>query len=70
MRPKHELIKIVKQDGVLVVDTKQALFGRGAYLCKTQACCKQAQKRRALERAFRMQVSQEFYEALGGHLDG
>lgn len=70
MLPKQDLIKIVKVDGVPVVDSRQKLFGRGTYLCKTAACLQQAQKRRALERALQMQVPEAFYEELGGMIDG
>ncbi len=70
MRPKHELIKIVKLDGKLAVDQRQKLFGRGAYLCRTKACAELARKKKALERSFRMPVPKEFYEEIGGLCDG
>lgn len=63
--PKVQLIRIVKsQDGVLAVDRSGKKDGRGAYLCASRECLELAYKKRALERAFRMPVGQEAYEAL------
>ncbi len=70
MRPKQDLIKIVKQDGAFAIDQRQKLFGRGAYLCKNKACVAAAQKRRALERSFQGPVAKAFYEEIGGLCDG
>lgn len=70
MQPKHELIKIVKADGALVIDRQKKMFGRGAYLCQNRECIALAQKKRALERSFRGAVPKEFYEELGGLCDG
>ena len=70
MQPKHELIKIVKADGALVIDREQKRFGRGAYLCRDRGCVELAKKKRALERSFRGPVPQAFYEEIGGLCDG
>ena len=52
-RPKGELVRAVLRDGRAVVDTDQALPGRGAYLCAHPGCLQTAIKRRAFDRALR-----------------
>lgn len=64
MLPKHTLIKIVKQDGVPVIDEKQKMFGRGIYLCKNTACLDMAKKKRAVERQFKVQTDADFYAGI------
>jgi predicted RNA-binding protein YlxR (DUF448 family) len=43
----------------VVVDTGKDRKGRGAYLCKSQACLDRALRRRAFNRAFRATVEVE-----------
>ncbi len=64
-KEKKDLIRIVchKEQGVSI-DTEGTLPGRGAYLCKNEACIRQAQKRRVLERAFSRQIDAALYDAL------
>lgn len=64
MLPKGNLIRIVKQDGVLTVDTSGKMDGRGAYVCKNAACIATVKKKRGLERAFSMRVPEEIYTVL------
>ena len=53
---KAELIRVVAAGGVLLVDPKQILPGRGAYLHHSEQCLDQALKRRAIGRALRTSV--------------
>lgn len=63
--PKEELIRIVKTpDGGLVIDQTGKRDGRGAYLCANEDCLSLAEKKRALQRALRMEVRAEVYETL------
>ena len=51
-REKEELIRVVRIKDEIIIDQRGNAQGRGAYLCKNKECINQAQKRKALERAF------------------
>ncbi len=59
MRPKHELIKIVRDisDNEIKIDINQKLFGRGAYICPDINCLKLSVKKKGFERVFKTQIS-------------
>ena len=62
---KEDLIRIVKNKiGEINIDIEAKLQGRGGYICKKAGCIKNAQKRRALERAFSGSVNKEIYDCL------
>ncbi len=62
---KEQLIRIVKnKQGNIALDKDGKMPGRGAYLCKKAECIGQAQKRKALERAFSCKVEEELYREL------
>jgi predicted RNA-binding protein YlxR (DUF448 family) len=64
-KPKSELIRIVKSpDGVVAIDEKSALAGRGAYVCKSRECIEKSRKNRGIERGIKAQVPKEIYEVL------
>ena len=44
MKPKVDLIRIVNNQGNVVVDTTGKLNGRGVYLCKCKDCIAKALK--------------------------
>lgn len=65
MRPKAELLKIVKStDGELAIDTSGKLPGRGAYICTDGDCGSRLEKTKALERAFKCSVHKELKETI------
>ena len=65
MKPKKELIRVVRSpEGAISLDFRGKAPGRGAYLCPDAACLKKAMKAKALNRAFEMEIPQEFYEDL------
>lgn len=71
MKPKSELIKIVKSpaksdDDVcdISVDLGGKSPGRGAYICKNSSCLKLARKSRRIERTFSCKVSDEVFRNL------
>ena len=70
MKPKRELIRVVKQpDGSIVLDATGKKSGRGAYVCPQSECLKKAQKARRLEKAFScQQISADVYEALAAEM--
>ena len=56
---KRGLFRVVREvDGHVAVDPTGKRAGRGAYLCHDPACWEQALKRRALERALRIDALQ------------
>ncbi|MBP0970329.1 MAG: YlxR family protein [Oscillospiraceae bacterium] len=64
-KPKKELIRVVKSpDGEVSVDLTGKKSGRGAYVCRNEACLRKAQKSRQLERALECSMTQELYDRL------
>ncbi len=52
MKPKKELIRVVKRPtGEIALDNTGKLPGRGAYVCRSQACLSKAIKQKQLDRA-------------------
>jgi hypothetical protein len=73
MKPKKELIRIVRNegdDGVVTfkLDETGKMQGRGAYICPNEACLEKAHKSRGLERSFKAKVPQSVYEELKAQL--
>lgn len=65
MKEKNELIRVVKTpDGEVKVDKSGKLNGRGAYLCKSNACIENAKKRKAIERALGVAVTEQLFDEL------
>ncbi len=70
MKPKKELIRIVKTDeGEFKLDYSGKMQGRGAYICPNEACLEKAHKSRGLERSFKEKVPQSVYEELKKELE-
>jgi len=55
MKPVGELLRIAKdfENGEVKLDLNKKVFGRGAYICKSEACLRIAMKKKAFERAFK-----------------
>ena len=65
MKPKKELVRVVKTaEGEISLDRTGKKNGRGAYLCKSEDCLKQAIKSKGLERSLKVAIPKEVYEAL------
>lgn len=62
MKPKGELIKIVKNDNNIELDLSQKKFGRGAYICKIDECIENAKKRKALSRHFKLNADDSIFD--------
>jgi len=62
---KAGLVRIVKHksDGLYIDKTGKA-DGRGAYVCASRECIDLAQKKKALERAFKMAIEPQLYDLL------
>ena len=60
MKPKKELIRVVRTpEGEIIADETGRKNGRGAYLCRAEACFNKAVKTRALDRALEQPLSEE-----------
>ena len=65
MKPKKELIRVVRSpEGVVSLDFKGKLPGRGAYVCPDAECLKRAKRSKALERAFSAPLPEDVWQAL------
>lgn len=65
MFDKRTLVRVVKSpDGEVSLDLTGKKSGRGAYVCKNRECLKKARKKKAFERAFQMQISEDVYNKL------
>jgi len=62
MKPKAELIKVTKnKDGVIAAGMPE---GRGAYVCRDEACRSKCVKSRLFHKAFRCAVPDGVYEVI------
>ena len=70
MKPKRELIRVVRApDGTVSMDPAGKKPGRGAYVCRNEACLKRAIKQRQLERQLEVQLTEEVAQALQHELE-
>ncbi len=67
---KDELIKLVAEDGVVVLDIFQKKFGRGAYICKNEECIKKSEKKKMISVKFKNTVPESLYEEIRSALNG
>lgn len=64
-KDKKELIRIVlTPEKNLELDVTGKKNGRGAYICKNPECLEKAFKTKGLEKAFKMQIPNEFADRL------
>ena len=67
--PKKELIRVVKnKEGEISLDLTGKLNGRGAYVCRSKECLRLAFKKRAIERALEITLSDDLKEKIEGEL--
>lgn len=65
MFPKKELVRIVRTpENEIIIDPTGKKSGRGAYLCAKLEYIDLAQKKKALDRALKVQVPSEIYDQL------
>lgn len=70
MKPKRDLVRVVRSpEGEISIDFKGKASGRGAYVCRSEACLKKIIKAKALERAFDLQIPEEVYRKLQEELE-
>jgi predicted RNA-binding protein YlxR (DUF448 family) len=64
------LIRVVRSPtGVVVVDERGKLPGRGAYLCANPECLEKARKTKALSRALKTEIPDELYGRLKEYVE-
>lgn len=65
MKPKKELIRVVRnKDNEISIDLNGKKPGRGAYICRDNACLEKAVKTKRLERNLECKISEEIYDKL------
>lgn len=64
-KPQSEMLRLTKIDNQIIIDNKNKLGGRGAYVCKNNDCMKLAIKKKLFNRAFKMNIDNSIYEQLG-----
>ena len=68
--PKKELIRVVRTpDGDVCIDTTGKKSGRGAYICKNEACFKKAVKSKRIQNNLEVQISDELLDELSKELN-
>ena len=70
MKPKKELIRIVKSQDGICIDTTGKKNGRGAYICDDIKCLEKVIKSKRLEKVLDIHISDEIYESLRGVILG
>ena len=69
-KDKRELIRIIKTpEGEIAVDFTGKKNGRGAYICNSTECLRQARRRKSLERSLKTVIPDEIYEELEKEMD-
>ncbi len=63
MKPKHQLIRMVAQDGVIVVAHRKA-SGRGTYICRCATCIAKLSKYRNIEKKLGHPLSHDLLQQL------
>jgi hypothetical protein len=62
---KSELLRIARnREGVVIIDTRQRLPGRGAYVCRSLDCAELLKRKKGLHRGFRHPVPGEIYDSI------
>lgn len=65
MKPKKEMLRVVRSpDGVVSIDETGKKPGRGAYVCRDEACLARAIKQRQLERQLEVQLTEDVAQGL------
>lgn len=67
---KKELIRVVRTpEGDVCIDLTGKKSGRGAYICKSEACLKKAVKAKRLQTNLEVSISDELLEELSKEIN-
>ena len=65
MKAKRDMIRVIKTaEDEICIDATGRKNGRGAYICPTMECLKQAMKSRGLERSLKTSIPETVYQQL------
>ena len=65
MKSKRDMIRVIKTaENEICIDATGRMNGRGAYICPTMECLKQAMKSRGLERYLKTSIPDTVYQQL------
>lgn len=65
MKAKKEMIRVIRTpENEVILDANGKKNGRGAYLCFSTDCLKQARRSKGLERALKIAIPDEIYDRL------
>lgn len=63
--PKKDLIRVVRTpEGNVCIDLKGKMSGRGAYICKKEACLKKAIKSKRIQSNLEIEISESLIDNL------
>ena len=65
MKPKKELLRIVKTEDGVCIDESGKKNGRGAYVCDKPECALKLKKQKILNRVFSCEVDASVYDEIG-----
>ena len=69
MKPKNELVRVIKTpEDQVCLDKTGKMNGRGAYICLNSECYNKAVKSKGIERALKIAIPEEIYQAIGKEL--
>ncbi len=65
MKSKKELIRVIKTpEEEIVLDATGRKNGRGAYICASMECLKNARRKKGLERSLKVAIPENVYDSL------
>lgn len=64
MKPKKEMLRIVKSGDKIFLDKTGRANGRGAYICNNPECIKKLSKQKLISRVFSCEVEDEVYKGI------
>lgn len=70
MKPKREMLRIVKSGDEISLDLTGKKNGRGAYICDDMECVKKLRRQKVLNRVFSVNVDDAVYDAIEGNYFG
>ena len=70
MKGKKEMLRVLKTpEDEICLDATGKKNGRGAYICNSTECLRQAHRRKSLERSLKTVIPDEIYEELEKEMD-
>ncbi|MCQ2556204.1 MAG: YlxR family protein [Clostridia bacterium] len=63
-KQQQDLLRVAKIEGNYYIDTKHKLGGRGAYICKEDACVKACVEKKMLNRAYKTNIDDSIYQMI------